>query len=72
MVRKLEKLVDNYKPKTYPLSYIGDICLQVTIPWGFHQCQQTVERGEPISDASSFKTLGCSSSGPKAFEGSSL
>ena len=27
MVRKLEKLVDNYTPKTYPLSYIGDICL---------------------------------------------
>ena len=46
MVRKLEKLVDNYKPKIYPLSYIEDICLQVTIPWGFHQCQQTVERGE--------------------------
>ena len=30
MVRNLEKLVNNYKPKTYPLSYIGDICLQVT------------------------------------------
>ena len=43
MVRKLEKLVDNYKPKIYPLSYIEDICLQVTIPWAFHQCQQTVE-----------------------------
>ena len=46
MVCKLEKPVDNYKPKIYPLSYIEDICLQVTIPWGFHQCQQTVERGE--------------------------
>ena len=38
--------------QAFPLSYIGDICLQVTIPWGFHQCQQTVERGEQALQSS--------------------
>ena len=42
MVHKLEKLVGNYKPKTYPLSCSGEIYLQVTIPWRFHPCQWIV------------------------------
>ena len=44
MVHKLEKLVSNYKPKTYLLSCTGDIheCLHMIFPWEFHQCQQIV------------------------------
>ena len=52
MLHKLEKLVGNYKPKTYLLSCIEDIheCLQVTFPWEFHQCQQIIGRGEQTLD----------------------
>ena len=63
----------NNTPKTYPLSHIGDICLQVTIPLGISpvslECWKRWANIGPSSDVSSFKTLGCSSSGPKAFEG---
>ena len=73
MLGKLEKLVDNYKPNTYPLSHIEDICLQVTIPLGISpvsiECWKRWANIGPSSDVRSFKTLGCRSSGPKAFEG---
>ena len=54
----------------------GDLYLQETIPWGFHPCQETVwkrcAKTGPSSFASSFRTLGWRSSGPKALEGFSL
>ena len=46
--------------------------MQETIPWGFHLCQSIVEKDGQIlglTVANSFRTLGWSSSGPKAFEG---
>ena len=53
--------------------YRGAIYLQETILWGFPTCQETFGRdGQktgPNSVASSFRTLGWSSSGPKALEG---
>ena len=51
----------------------GDKCLQETIPLGISplsiDCRKRWVNTGPNSVANSFKTLGWSSSGPKAFEG---
>ena len=57
-------------------SWKGGKYLQEIIPLGFHQCQLIAEKDEQIPAltvaASSFRTLGWSSSGPKALEGFKL
>ena len=45
-VHKSKKLADNYKPKPY--LFVEELVynFQVTIPWGFHTCQQIVKKEE--------------------------
>ena len=72
-VHKSRKLGDNCTQVTCPSSWKGGRYLQETIPLGFHQCQLIAEKRwantGPNSVASSFRTLGWSSSGSKALEG---
>ena len=72
-VHKSRKPGDNCTQVTCHYSWRGGRYLQETIPLGFHQCQLIAEKDEqitgPNSVASSFRTLGWSSSGPKASEG---
>ena len=72
-VHKSVRRDDNYIREPCHPFYRGDIYLQETILWGFHPCLETFGRdgkkNGPNSVASSFRTLGWSSSGPIAFEG---
>ena len=72
-VHKSVRRDDNYMREPCHPFYRGNIYLQETILWRFHPCQETFGRDrqktEPNSVASSFRTLGWSSSGPKALEG---
>ena len=65
-VHKPRKPGDNCTQVTCHSSWKGGRYLQETIPLGFHQCQLIAEKDEQI--ASSFRTLGWSSSGPKSLE----
>ena len=63
---------DNCLLRPCHLSKFRDRCLPKTISLGFHQCPMTSEtdvKTGPSSAASSFKILGCNSSGPIAFDG---
>ena len=71
-VHKLVRRDDSYMQEPCHHFYKGDIYLQETILWEFHPCQECWKRWaktRPNSVASSFRTLGWSSSGPKALEG---
>ena len=72
-VHKSVRRDDNYMRELCYLFYKGDIYLQENILWGFHPCQETFgkdgQKTGPNSVVSSFRTLGWSSSGPKALEG---
>ena len=71
-VHKSRKPGDNCTQVTCHSSWKGGRYVQETIRLGFHLCQLIAEKDQQISDltvASSFRTLGLSSSGPKALEG---
>ena len=70
-VHKSRKPGDHCSQVTCHSSWKEGRHLQETIPLGFHQCQLIAEKNKqkPNSIASSFRTLGWSSSGPKALEG---
>ena len=72
-VHKSRKPGDNCTQVTCHSSWKGGRYLQETIPLGFHQCQLIAEKKwentGPNFVASSFRTLGWSSSVPKALEG---
>ena len=71
-VHKSRKPGDNCTQVTCHSSWKGCRYLQETIPLGFHQCQLIAEKKwantGPNSVSSCFRTLGWSSSGPKALE----
>ena len=60
---------ENCTQVTCHSSWKGGRYLQETSPLGFHQCLLIATQDETNSVASSFRTLGWSSSGPKALEG---
>ena len=69
-VHQPRKPGDNCTQVTCHSSWKGGRYLQETIPLGFHQCPLIAGKDEqPNSVTSSFRTLGWSSSGPKALEG---